>query len=120
MTKSAKRFLKSYVREARHKLFKEDYGALREATGAQEFFLSHKPISNDEIKRLYKKVCEMCASDEYIANPISRLIDEKYLSTLSPVSREQYVMSMSKLYVAMRDQCESEREIAFDDDLVFA
>ena len=63
--------------------------------------------SDDEI---YKKVVEILNSDEIIFNPISRLIDESYYSTLSESEKQGYVLELGQKFERMRSKYYLERE----------
>lgn len=61
-----------------------------------------------EEEEFYSKVEEILDSDEIISNPIMRLADKDYMSTLSPAEKQSY---LSKIAAKYRDAVEKYNQL---------
>ena len=51
-----------------------------------------------EEQEFYAKVEEMLNSDELVSNPIMRLADQEYMSSLTPAERQSYISKIATKY----------------------
>lgn len=63
-----------------------------------------KSAEDKIIEVMYNKVCDMMESREIITNPIGRLMDMDYLSTLDEDKKSLYVLQVSRLYVLLKQK----------------
>ncbi len=83
--------LKTLSRIAKNEVMEENFGR-----------------TDDDV--LYKKVVDILTSDEIILNPISRLIDNTYYSTLTESEKQGYVLELSRKFEIMRNKFNLEKE----------
>ena len=57
-----------------------------------------------EEERVYRLVCRLVESDEIVLDPIARVAQPTLWRTLTGVARERYVLTLSEVYLKMRDR----------------
>ncbi len=66
---------------------------------------------NIEDEKLYKKVCLLLSANEFLLNPIGRLIDHKQYDKLDDVGKQTYIIKLTDKYNMMRSRYEREKRI---------
>ena len=67
-----------------------------------------KPKTKDDL--LYKKVTKLLSENEYVLNPIMRLIDHEVYDNLSEVAKQNYIYELTDKYNEMKQRFERERK----------
>ena len=70
-------------------------------------------ISNDDDTILYKKVCKMQELDNFVLNPISRLIDHNVYDKLSDNDKQLYILKLSNKYNELLERYNTEHSERF-------
>ncbi len=63
--------------------------------------------TRDEV--LYNKVKQLLNEDEEVLNPIARLMDHRYYSSLSPTQKERYFFYLVDKYKLYKTEIEQDR-----------
>lgn len=58
---------------------------------------------------MYQRVCEMLSMDEYVSNPIGRLVDHDVYDNLSPQEKQKYIFDLSAKYRRLKERYNKER-----------
>lgn len=58
--------------------------------------------SKDE--QLYEKVCEILRSDEFVINPIARLIDKAEYDNMDSEARQRYVLELAAKFRELKER----------------
>lgn len=58
--------------------------------------------SKDE--QLYEKVCEILRSDEFVINPIARLIDKTEYDNMDSEARQRYVLELAAKFRELKER----------------
>lgn len=68
-------------------------------------------VNSSEVKEeeLYKKVKDILDSEEFIINPIARLMDKSKYDSLSGEEKQLYVLELSKKFVELKERYNRER-----------
>lgn len=68
-------------------------------------------VNSIEVKEeeLYKKVKDILDSEEFIINPIARLMDKSKYDCLSGEEKQLYVLELSKKFVELKERYNRER-----------
>ena len=68
-------------------------------------------VNSSEVKEeeLYKKVKDILDSEEFIINPIARLMDKSKYDCLSGEEKQLYVLELSKKFVELKERYNRER-----------
>ena len=66
---------------------------------------------NVEDEKLYKKVCSILSSGEFLLNPIGQLIDHKQYDKLDSLGKQNYIIKLTDKYNTMRLRFEREKQI---------
>lgn len=74
----------------------------------RELFGSKDIGKDDEI--LYQKIVKLLSENEYVLNPIMRLIDHDKYDKMSDVAKQNYIFELSDKYNAMKDRFEKEQK----------
>jgi len=70
-------------------------------------------ISNDDDTILYKKVCKMQEQDNFVLNPISRLIDHNVYDKLNDNDKQLYILKLSNKYNELLERYNMEHNERF-------
>lgn len=113
--------LKNLAQMAKQRLRGADYG--QESTGAlhnykrtNSYFMKNLAsikkmsancefvvLNDEEDLKFYKKVVSMLKANEDIYNPIGKLVDDEYFSTLNSAEQQLYVLKISEKYNLAKD-----------------
>lgn len=74
----------------------------------EEIYSKQHPESSDE--KLYKKVVKLLSENEYVLNPIIRLIDHEEFDCLSDVAKQNYLYELTEKYNQMKQRFEQEQK----------
>ena len=80
--------------------FIKNITAMRKLSGQCEFVT----ITDEEDLKFLKRVYSMLKTDEDVYNPIGRLIDQTYFSTLNDTEKQQYVFNLADKYGRAREK----------------
>jgi len=93
-----------YAMEAKYRLLKNNYkDEIKDK--CNKYYVNHRQLTEEEISVLYERVREIMASEEFVANPLSKLIlDEKEFSLMDEDSKSKYMLELSKIYIEIKDK----------------
>ena len=75
---------------------------------AREIHDSIKPKTKED--EFYKKVVKLLSENEYVLNPIMRLIDHDVYDGLSEVAKQNYIYELTDKYNEMKQRYEEEKK----------
>ena len=67
-----------------------------------------KPKTKDD--EFYKKVSKLLSENEFVLNPIMRLIDHDVYDKLSDVAKQNYIYELTDKYNEMKKRYEEEKK----------
>ena len=67
-------------------------------------------IIDHEEQILWQKVCKIMESDSDFISPISKLIDQDKYNTMDEISRQSYVLELTKKYTELKQRYIKEHE----------
>ena len=119
--------IKSYAKKAKHRLGSGFWNEIRVERNAllsenenaehikdmysKRLMHSLYLVENDEDAKLYKKVCKILSSDEFLSNPIGQLIDHQKYDKLDSENKQMYIIKLTDKYNEMKKRFEHERQI---------
>ena len=75
---------------------------------AREINAVSKPRTKED--EFYKKVVKLLSENEYVLNPIMRLIDHDIYDNLSDVAKQNYIYELTDKYNEMKQRYEDEQK----------
>lgn len=88
---------KNYVKEAKSRL-----SGNRETLGSEVYYLNSHKLTQEEINRINIIACEVAESEEYIGNPLGKLIKEDEFYSLSEEAKLKYILDLSEIYLKIK------------------
>lgn len=93
-----------YFRELKRRLANRSYlnnSAAKERN--KQYFLNNKKLSPEEVECITVKIEEINSSEEFIVNPLSRMIlDTNDFDRLDDMGKVRYMLELSNVYLQMR------------------
>ena len=74
----------------------------------KEIYSVSKPKTKED--EFYKKVVKLLTENEYVLNPIMRLIDHSVYDNLSEVAKQNYIYELTDKYNEMKQRFDEERK----------
>ena len=75
---------------------------------AREINTVKKPKTKED--EFYKKVAKLLTENEYVLNPIMRLIDHDVYDNLSEQAKQNYIYELTEKYNKMKERFEEEKK----------
>lgn len=72
--------------------------------GCEAIYLNAEPMPESEIKKWNQIIAEIVASDEFVYDPIGKMIDREKYDRMTNESKGKYVLDLSKIYLRLRDR----------------
>ena len=95
---------KDYILQAKKRLLNDEYSVFVKEND-ETFFVNNKIVTHEAIDELNAIVEEIMASDEFVYDPLSRLIiDEEEFNNLNETLKEKYIFELSNLYTYLRSK----------------
>lgn len=95
---------KQYIREARRRLLNMDYSKFRRRRD-DVFFVNNKRVTDRQLEAMNDKVKEIMCSEEFIPDPLDRLIiDKAEFSLLDEGARLKYMLEISSVYLYLQNK----------------
>ena len=91
---------KKYIREAKTRLQDNYYNIFGEDT----YYLNNKKLNGYQISELKRKIAQVVACDEFVPNPLGRLIEEDVFEKLDQAGKTKYIFDLSEIYLKMREK----------------
>ncbi len=93
-----------YAMEAKYRLLKNNYREEMKDKG-NKYYVNERPLTDKEIAILFERVKEIMASEEFVVNPLSKLIlDEKEFALMDEVGKNKYMLELSKIYIEIKNK----------------
>ena|SRR5690554_438935 len=72
------------------------------------YFLNNKRMTRDEIRDITQKISDMLKSDEFISDPLSKLIlNYEEFKCLDETAKQRYILDLSVIYNDIKNKCKS-------------
>lgn len=93
-----------YAMEAKYRLLKNNYRDDMKDKG-NRYYVNERQLSDKETAILFERVREIMASEEFVVNPLSKLIlDEKEFSLMDEDGKSKYMLELSKIYIEIKNK----------------
>lgn len=82
----------------------EEYVEKVQAAKEKHYFINNKRLSREQLAELQRKIDEIAASEEFVFDPLNRIIvDENDYYSLDESGRMRYMLELSNLYLSVRN-----------------
>ncbi len=70
------------------------------------YFLNNKRMTRDEIRAISLKINEMMSTEDFISDPLSKLIlNYEEFKGLDEISKQRYILDFSSIYNDIKNKC---------------
>ena len=85
-----------------------DYSArLKERRMSEAYFLNNKKMTREQVKTLSQKINEILQSDDFIYDPLTKLIpDYDEFKSLDDIGKQRYILNLSNIYIDIKKAAE--------------
>ena len=93
---------KLYILQARKRLMNNSYEEYAKER-YDVYFINNKKITKVQLEDMQAKVNEILASDDFVYDPLSKLIvDEKEFNALDDYAKVRYMLELSEIYARLK------------------
>lgn len=89
---------KKYIKEAKIRLNQSRFQPVDD----EVFYLNSKKLTRQDIARLNSMIAEVLASDDFVYNPLGKMIDEEIYNELNDENKTKYILDLSSIYLTLR------------------
>lgn len=91
-----------YILQAKKRLLNHDYSEYC-TDKFDVFYVNNKRVTRNQLENMSLKVKEIMASDEFVYDPLSKLIvDVEEFRNLDDTARVRYMLELSKVYASLK------------------
>lgn len=106
MLKEKHEFFKMLKKRMQENNYSQYAEKMKEEKTGEVYFLNNKKMSRDQIKVLSVKVNEIVTSDDFILDPLNKLIlDYDEFINLDEVGKQRYILDLSNIYIDIKSKC---------------
>ena len=93
---------KLYILQARKRLMNNSYEEYAKER-YDVYFINNKKITKVQLEDMQAKVNEILASDDFVYDPLSKLIvDEKEFNALDDYAKVRHMLELSEIYARLK------------------
>ncbi len=89
---------KKYVKEAKIRLNQSRFNPVDD----EVFYMNSQKLTKQDISRMNSIISEVVASDDFVSDPLGRLIENDVYNRLDNEAKTKYMLDLSSIYLALR------------------